>query len=155
MSKAKGIRIGVVGLGTVGQGVWKHLQSRKEELEMHMGTSFSLTRAAVRDLDKKRNVRIPASKLTDDPLSVATDPDVDLLCELMGGTEMALQVTKAALSEGKTVVTANKALLCQHGEPSREVCGSGCRNVDNVLRVYGCYQRISDSDPLIWLVRFI
>ncbi len=116
MSKAGGIRIGVVGLGTVGQGVWKHLRARQPELELHMGGKFVLARAAVRHLDKKRSVRIPAKALTDDPMSIACDPEIDILCELMGGTREALAVTKAALKAGKTVVTANKALLCEHGE---------------------------------------
>jgi homoserine dehydrogenase len=116
MTKEKGIRIGLAGLGTVGQGVWKHLRSRKDELELRMGTRFTLARAAVRDLGKKRGIRISKKVLTDDPMSLATDPDIDVLCELMGGTTTALEVTKAALNAGKTVVTANKALLCHHGE---------------------------------------
>lgn len=116
MTSNPGIRIGVAGLGTVGQGVWKHLRARKGELEARMGTTFTLKKAAVRDLSKKRAVRVPAKALTDDAMSLALDPEIDLLCELMGGTEEALEVTKAALSTGKTVVTANKALLCHHGE---------------------------------------
>jgi len=114
-SKPK-IKIGVAGLGTVGQGVWKHLRNRRQELESRMGCQLSLERAAVRDLGKKRSVRISKKALTDDPLSIATDPEIDVLCELMGGTKAALEVTKAALKSGKTVVTANKALLSQHGE---------------------------------------
>ncbi len=116
MTKEKGIRIGLAGLGTVGQGVWKHLRSRKSELELRIGTTFSLEKAAVRDLAKKRGIRISKKVLTDDPMSVAVDPEIDVLCELMGGTGKALEVTKAALNAGKTVVTANKALLCHHGE---------------------------------------
>jgi homoserine dehydrogenase len=116
MTKARPIRIGIAGLGTVGQGVWKHLKSRQSDLESRIGCSISLEKAAVRSLEKKRSVRISRKALTTDALSLATDPDIDLLCELMGGTDEALELTKTALKNGKTVVTANKALLCHHGE---------------------------------------
>jgi homoserine dehydrogenase len=116
MSSKSGIGIGMVGLGTVGQGVWKHLRARKNELEARMGTSFTLKKVAVRNLSRKRSIRVSAKALTNDAMSVATDPSIDVLCELMGGTSDALEVTKAALNAGKTVVTANKALLSQHGE---------------------------------------
>jgi homoserine dehydrogenase len=110
------IHIAVAGLGTVGQGVWKHLRARKSELEARMGCRFTLYKAAVRDLQRKRGIRIGARHLSDDALALARDPKVDVLCELMGGTREALAVTRAALQRGKTVVTANKALLCDHGE---------------------------------------
>lgn len=110
------MRIGIAGLGTVGQGVWKHLRGRRAELEGRMACSYELVGASVRDLEKKRSVRVPAGRLTDDPMTLAIRPDIDVLCELMGGTRDALKVTRAALKSGKTVVTANKALLCHHGE---------------------------------------
>jgi homoserine dehydrogenase len=69
----------------------------------------------VRDLKKARAVKIPASKLTTDALAVATDPAVHIVCELIGGTDLARKVTLAALRQGKIVVSANKALLCGHG----------------------------------------
>lgn len=116
MNTGKPIRIGMAGLGTVGEGVWKHLTARREELQSRMGCQFSLDRAAVRDLKKKRGVKVRKSALTDDALSIARDPSIDVLCELMGGTDLALEVTQVALRAGKTVITANKALLCHHGE---------------------------------------
>uniref|UniRef100_UPI00404A2D35 homoserine dehydrogenase n=1 Tax=Cephaloticoccus sp. TaxID=1985742 RepID=UPI00404A2D35 len=64
---------------------------------------------------RKRKIRIPLSKLTDDALSVATDPKIDIVCELMGGTDLARQVTLAALRAGKVVVSANKALISAYG----------------------------------------
>ena len=79
MTKEKGIRIGLAGLGTVGQGVWKHLRSRKSELELRMGTTFSLEKAAVRDMAKKRGIRISKKVLTNDPMSVAVDPEIEML----------------------------------------------------------------------------
>src|SRR5207302_368780 len=66
-------------------------------------------------LRKKRVVKIPAAKLTADPLAIANDPAIQIVCELMGGTDLAREVTLAALSQGKIVVSANKALICAHG----------------------------------------
>ncbi len=115
MSLTRTIQIGICGFGTVGQGVWKHLERARPELEARLGAKLVLARAAVRDLRKKRDVKIPAAKLTADPLAIATDPKIDIVCELMGGTGLARQVTLAALSAGKIVVSANKALICAHG----------------------------------------
>ena len=109
------IHIGICGLGTVGQGVWKHIERARPELEARLGAQLVLARASVRDLEKKRAVRLKASQLTTDPLAVATDPEIQIVCELIGGTTIARQVTLAALKLGKTVVSANKALLCAHG----------------------------------------
>jgi homoserine dehydrogenase len=109
------INIGICGLGTVGQGVWKHLEANRAALESRLGVTLNLARASVRDLKKKRSIRVAASKLTLDPLSIATDPAIHIVCELIGGTTLAREVTLAALKAGKTVVSANKALLCKHG----------------------------------------
>ena len=115
MTELSVINIGICGLGTVGQGVWKHVEGARAALESRLGVKLRLHRASVRDLRKKRSVRVPADRLTTDPLAVATDPDVHLVCELIGGTTIAREVTLAALRLGKTVVSANKALLCAHG----------------------------------------
>ncbi len=109
------IRIGLCGLGTVGQGVWKHLSANRSALEARLGVRIELAKAAVRDPRKVRTVNVPAGKLVADPLAIATDPSIDIVCELMGGTGLAKEVTLAALNRGKVVVSANKALLCEHG----------------------------------------
>ncbi|WP_404420182.1 homoserine dehydrogenase [Nibricoccus sp. IMCC34717] len=111
----KTLRIGICGFGTVGQGVWQHLERARPALEARLGVRLELARAAVRDLKRTRDVAIPADRLTDDPLSIATDPSIDIVCELMGGTTAAKDVTLAALRAGKVVVSANKALLCDAG----------------------------------------
>lgn len=115
MSEPITINIGLCGFGTVGQGVWKHLSANLGELESRLGVKLNLARAAVRDLAKARDVKVPASKLTDDPLAIANDPSIHIVCELMGGTTLARKVTLAALKHGKIVVSANKALICEHG----------------------------------------
>lgn len=109
------VNIGICGLGTVGQGVWKHVTRSRAKLEARLGAKLRLTRASVRDLTKKRQVRVGASRLTTDPMEVATDPKIQIVCELIGGTTVAKAVTLAALRMGKTVVSANKALVCDHG----------------------------------------
>ncbi len=109
------VTLGICGLGTVGQGVWKHLQGSREDLTSRLGTRLVLKRAAVRSLRKRREVRIAPSLLTTDAMGIATDPGIQIVCELMGGTGLARQVTLAALRRGKIVVSANKALICDHG----------------------------------------
>ena len=109
------INIGICGLGTVGQGVWKHIEANRAALESRLGVTLNLARASVRDLKKKRSVRVAPAKLTLDPLAIANDPAIHIVCELIGGTTLARDVTLAALKSGKTVVSANKALLCKHG----------------------------------------
>ena len=130
MSGARTINIGLCGLGTVGQGVWKHFSRLRTDLEGRLGTQVSITRAAVRDLKKARGFKVPAARLTTDALSVATDPSIDIVCELMGGTTTAREVTLAALSRGKIVVSANKALICAHGA---EIFASARRNGGHFL----------------------
>jgi homoserine dehydrogenase len=112
---ARSLAIGICGLGTVGQGVWKHFGRFRSDLEARLGARIAIRRAAVRDLRKPRGVRVPPSVLTDDALAVARDPSIDIVCELMGGTGLAREVTLEALRRGKVVVSANKALICAHG----------------------------------------
>jgi homoserine dehydrogenase len=115
MSNRRTINIGLCGLGTVGQGVWKHFGRLRAELEARLGARIVIRRVAVRSLSKARAVKVPRAKLTTDALALATDPGIDIVCELMGGTEAARAVTLRALRLGKVVVSANKALICAHG----------------------------------------
>jgi homoserine dehydrogenase len=113
MRSARTINVGLCGLGTEGQGVWTHLA--RAELEARAGVRLRVVRAAVRHPRKTRGVRLRAGVLTSDALAIATDPQIPIVCELMGGTGLARQVTLAALGRGKVVVSANKALICAHG----------------------------------------
>ena len=116
MTEKRTISIGIAGLGTVGFGVWKHLRARRRELEQRLGINLKLAKVAERDTEKARKQGVPATVLMDDAFALAADPSIDIVCELMGGTGAALKMTRIALQAGKTVVTANKALLCKHGE---------------------------------------
>ncbi|MBI3416946.1 MAG: homoserine dehydrogenase [Verrucomicrobia bacterium] len=110
------VNLGIIGGGTVGGGVFQAIQRNGPLMSCRLGVQLHVARVAVRDLRKKRAVKIPAALLTTDWQSVVADPAVNLVVELMGGTTTARQVVLAALKLGKPVVTANKALLSAHGE---------------------------------------
>ena len=101
MEKKK-IGIGFIGFGTVGQGVWKHLQAQREELEDRLGVEISFPRVAVRDVRRERGVRVPAEILTDDPMEVVVDPAVNIVCELMGRTTRSPRSSSAKSSFRRT-----------------------------------------------------
>jgi homoserine dehydrogenase len=119
------VNIGLCGLGTVGQGVWKHLARSRADFAARLGLRVEVLRVAVRDPRKARPVRIPAGRICTDALEVAKDPRIHVLCELMGGTGLARRVTLAALSRGKIVISANKALICAHGAEIFEAARRG------------------------------
>ena len=116
MSELQTIKVGILGFGTVGQGTWKHLVENAESLKKILGVEVIPTRASVRDLSKERKIPIGVDQLTEDSLSIVEDPEIDLICELIGGIEEAKNLTLRAFEKGKSVVTANKALICEHGE---------------------------------------
>jgi homoserine dehydrogenase len=116
MSEKRTIRIGLLGFGVVGQGVWKNIENNRQALEYRLGAQLDITEVVVKNLTRKREVKVPDSCLSDDPSRVVENPDIDIVCELMGGTSEALELTRRALGQGKIVVTANKALICEHGE---------------------------------------
>ena len=110
------INIGILGFGTVGQGTWKHLEENGQFWQKILGVQVIPRRASVRSLDKQRKVKIPASALTTDSQSIVDDPEIDLICELIGGIEEAMSLTLRAFEKRKSVITANKALICEHGD---------------------------------------
>ena len=116
MNQGESIRVGIIGFGTVGQGTWKHLVENAGSLRKILGVELVPARASVRDLSKERKVSINPEVLTTDSLSIVDDPEIDLVCELIGGIEEARELTLRAFGNGKSVVTANKALICEHGE---------------------------------------
>ena len=109
----KTVRIGLLGVGTVGHAVARALIERRDVLSRAAGAAVVLQRAAVRDLSRPRP--LPREQLTTDPATVARADDVDLVVELMGGEEPARGLMVAALERGKPVVTANKRVLAWHG----------------------------------------
>ena len=111
------LRVGMIGLGTVGTGVWQVLRRNQALIAARAGRRIEIVAVAVRTLPRAAALLgdAPGMLLTDDPLQVATHPDVDVVLELAGGTGPARGWVLAALAQGKHVVTANKALLAVHG----------------------------------------
>lgn len=109
------IGIGLAGLGTVGAGVFKHLQQNRVLIAERLGLELAVRRIAVRDVGKKREVQPSSKLLTNRWEDLVEDPDVHIVVELMGGIEPAYTCVMRALDHGKVVVTGNKALLAEHG----------------------------------------
>ncbi len=110
------VRIGLIGLGTVGSGVVEIFRRHQLDFRRRAGVNIEFTRFA--DLSEARaaELGIPLANFTTDGMSVTTDPEVDVVIELIGGTGIARDVVLSALRNGKSVVTANKALIATHGE---------------------------------------
>ncbi len=105
------IRVGIVGVGTVGKSVVKILEKNKDIISARAGKEIVVVKGAVRDLNKKRDVDI---ELTDNPYEITDSKDIDIVVELMGGVDEAYKIVTRALENKKAVVTANKALLAYH-----------------------------------------
>ena len=126
---ADALGIALVGCGTVGSGVVKLLREQPERLTRRAGRALEIRRVVVRDPRKARSVEVPLHLLTDDFQTVLTDPTVDVVCELMGGTTTAKARVLAALAAGKHVVTANKALLADAGHEIFEAARKANRTI--------------------------
>ena len=109
--------IGLAGFGTVGSGVWKILEEHGRLIESRSqgSAAMEIRKIAVRDLSKKREGNTPAELFTTSLMEVVENPSVDIVVELIGGTEAAFDLVTKALKAGKPVVTGNKALLAEQG----------------------------------------
>jgi homoserine dehydrogenase len=110
------LKIAVAGLGTVGSGVLQLLERQAELVAARAGRRVIVAAVSARDRRRDRGVDLSAARWYDDPIAMAGDPDIDVVVELIGGADgVALGVVEAALRHGRHVVTANKALLAEHG----------------------------------------
>jgi homoserine dehydrogenase len=109
------VRVGVVGLGTVGSGVVRLLVGSADHITRHAGRPIVVERAVVRDLTKPRHLPLPPERLSTDIKSISRDPSISVAALLVGGLEPARSMAIELLEHGKDVVTANKALLAEHG----------------------------------------
>lgn len=109
------INIGLVGFGTVGAGVVKVLKEKSSFLGQRCGCNLVLKRIADKDITSAREVKVDKGILTSDPHKLIDDPEIDIVVELVGGIHPAKEIIISALKKGKSVVTANKALLARHG----------------------------------------
>ena len=111
----KEIKIGIIGFGTVGAGVVEGILKNGDLMAERTGIRPVVTKIADLDITTDRGISLPEGVLTTDANAVIEDPSIDLIVELVGGTTLAKTFTLHALRQGKAVITANKALLAEHG----------------------------------------
>ncbi|BAW80848.1 homoserine dehydrogenase [Candidatus Nitrosoglobus terrae] len=109
------VKIGLLGLGTVGSGTVNVLSRNAGEIARRAGRGIQICWAATRDLYKDRSCKIENIRLTTNPREVVINPQVEVVVELMGGVDLAYHLVLEAITQGKHVVTANKALIALHG----------------------------------------
>ncbi|MEJ2093981.1 MAG: homoserine dehydrogenase, partial [Gammaproteobacteria bacterium] len=109
------VKVGLLGLGIVGGGTISVLRRNATEIARRAGRGIIVTHASARDLKKPREFPLDGIELLGDPLELVNHPEVEIVAELIGGTELAREVVMQAISNGKHVVTANKALIAIHG----------------------------------------
>ncbi len=109
------IKVGLLGIGTVGGGTFRVLHRNQEEIARRAGRAITLAMIADKDLAKVRAIVGETAKVTSDAFEVVDAPDIDIVVELIGGTGIARELVLKAIENGKHVVTANKALLATHG----------------------------------------
>ena len=111
----KPMRVGLLGIGTVGGGTYAVLKRNADEIARRAGRPIEITVVADKNLELARRVTGGACRLTDDAFAVVADPEVDIIIELIGGYGVARELVLKAIEHGKHVVTANKALLAKYG----------------------------------------
>lgn len=117
----KPIKVGLLGLGTVGTGVVRIVENHQEDLKNQVGSSIEIAKILVSNVNKSRSIQVDKSKLTEDPWEVIRDPEIDVIIEVMGGTTKTKDYIVEALNLGKHVVTANKDLMALYGSELLEI----------------------------------
>jgi len=110
------INIGLLGFGTVGQGVYRILQEKGDDLKALLGREIEIKSILVRDLYKERGTEVPLSKLTLNPDDIVSDEDIDIIVEVTGDVDLSYRIISRAFERGKHVVTANKAVVSAYFE---------------------------------------
>src|ERR1700676_2236099 len=110
------VKVGLVGLGTVGSGVARLLVDHGDTAARHVGRQVKLEQVVVQDIDRARAVKLPPGILSDDLKRITGNPQIVAVAHLVGGLEPARTIMLQLLESGKDVVTANKALLAEHGQ---------------------------------------
>ncbi len=109
------VKVGVLGLGTVGGGTISVLRRNADEIQRRAGRAIEVVAATARDIHKERSFDTHGIELSSDPAAVVAREDIAVVVELIGGTDVALELVLKAIGNGKHVVTANKALIAKHG----------------------------------------
>ena len=111
----KPIKVGLLGLGTVGSGTFNVLKRNQEEIMRRAGRSIEISMVAVRNVERAKEITKGEVEIVTDGNLVVNDPDIDIVVELIGGNDVAKDLVLKAIANGKHVVTANKALIAKHG----------------------------------------
>jgi len=111
----KPVKVGVLGLGTVGGGTVNVLKRNAQEISRRAGREIIVTRASARDLTRERICDTQGITLSTEPFDIINDPEIEIILELIGGTSLAKELVLKAIENGKHIVTANKALIALHG----------------------------------------
>ncbi|MFB9327234.1 homoserine dehydrogenase [Paenibacillus aurantiacus] len=111
----KPVKVGLLGLGTVGTGVVRIVEGHQEDLQSQVGSPIVIEKVLVQNKSKTRAINVSSDKLTEDPWEIVNNPEIDVIVEVMGGIETTKSYILEALSRGKHIVTANKDLMALHG----------------------------------------
>ena len=121
------ISVGLLGMGTVGRGVYRILNENKADIGQKVGVPIKIKKILVRDLSKDRGLELDQSLLTTDAGDIIDNPDIDIVVEVLGGINPALEYSLRALKQGKSLVTANKDMIAAHGKELFQAAGeNGC-----------------------------
>ena len=121
---ARTVRVGLLGCGNVGGALVPLLRAQRDAIAARTGLNLVVTSVAVRNMSRDRGVELGDVSLTNDAMAVVSDPEIDVVVEVIGGIEPARELIVAALSAGKPVVTGNKELLANHGAELFELADS-------------------------------
>ncbi|GCL72705.1 homoserine dehydrogenase [Paenibacillus naphthalenovorans] len=111
----KPIKVGLLGLGTVGTGVVRIVENHQHDLLSQSGSPIEIAKILVQNKNKTRNISVSSDILTENPWDVVENPEIDVIVEVMGGIELSKKLILTALDHGKHIVTANKDLMALHG----------------------------------------
>ncbi|MDD4766175.1 MAG: homoserine dehydrogenase [Desulfotomaculaceae bacterium] len=129
MAAKKEIGVGLLGMGTVGRGVYRILNDNKEGIEQKVGAPITIKKILVRDVAKDRGLAISEGLLTTNISDLLDHPDIDIIVEVLGGINPALEYSLGALKQGKSVVTANKDMIALHGKELFAAADAGQRDL--------------------------
>lgn len=140
------IKIGLLGMGTVGSGVWNILKNNRDEIIRNSGYEIEVVKILVKDLDKDRNIDAPSSLFTNDFNQILDDDEIDIVVEVIGGIEPAKDYILKSMDRKKHVVSANKALIASHGKEITERAKS-----NNVIFLYEA--SVAGGIPILSTIR--
>ncbi len=123
------INIGLIGFGNIGSGVVKILRERKTFLSEKIGLEINIKKICDKDISSKRNVSVDKNLLTRNPQEIIGDPSINIVVELVGGINPAREIITTCLNKGKNIVTANKALLAEHGRELFALAQDRAKNI--------------------------